>query len=886
MFHYVQSYIYEVIEMKKIQNVILFNIFFPVFTVASQDVVQDKRSYVAHAIMGTEVPEIDGCFDEALWGDIAWEGDFVEAGPDENTAPGQPTQFKLVYDDNFLYVAIQCLDAVPEKIVKRLSRRDDIQGDWVAIGFDSYSDKRTAFVFRVSAAGVKGDAFVTENGNNDDDSWNPIWYVATTINSQGWNAEMKIPFSQLKFGKSVEQLWGLQVARNLFREQEMSVWDRIPQNSAGWISESGTLHGLKNIKAQHQLEIQPFVVTQYDTYASESGNPFRDGKDLGFNGGIDAKIGLTNDLTLDLTVNPDFGQVEADPGAIALDGFQIFFNERRPFFVENKNIFDFQFANGSDNLFYSRRIGRSPQGSVSRTADAYVDQPNNTVILGAARLSGKTKNGWSLGLLETVTDNMFAKIIDNGEESKQRVEPMTNYLVGRAQKDFNSRMSYVGAIITATHRDLGANFQYLREAAYSGGVDFMHNWQDRKYYLTGNFVASNVQGSKEAISATQSDITHLFIRSDASHIALDTSRTMLAGTGGKLEIGKATGIWLYDGGFIWRSPELELNDIGFLRQADEIRQYLNLTGQFQTPTDWYRGTSINLGQYTTYDFEGNLNRLQFNLKGDVNFKNNWEVGVNMIHKPLININTYLRGGPRWRFSEENGIFLSAGSDRRKKFNVNVRIGKSQAEENNFSFTRYSISMGYQPANALRLSLETSYRNAPSKTQYVTQGNFINKNFYILAAIDQVTWSTSLRVNYNINPNLTLQYYGQPFISRGVYDDFNYVKKASAEKLAERIQLYSEQQIKISDGIFSIDHDEDGRTDFTFENPDFSYVQFRSNLVVRWEYVPGSELYFVWSQGITGLDDPMSELGQSLRYQIFDQQLNNTFLIKATYRFVL
>jgi hypothetical protein len=293
-----------------------------------------------------------------------------------------------------------------------------------------------------------------------------------------------------------------------------------------------------------------------------------------------------------------------------------------------------------------------------------------------------------------------------------------------------------------------------------------------------------------------------------------------------------------------------------------------------------------LGQYTTYDFEGNLNRLQFNLEGDVNFKNNWEAGVYMIHKPMININTYLRGGPRWRFSEENGIFLSAGSDRRKKYNVNVRIGKSQAKENNFSFTRYSISMGYQPTNALRLSLETSYRNAPSKTQYVTQGNFLNKNFYILAAIDQVTWSTSLRVNYNINPNLTLQYYGQPFISRGVYDDFNYVKEASAEKLDVRIQLYSDQQISISDGVFFIDQDEDGTTDFSFENPDFSYVQFRSNLVVRWEYVPGSELYFVWAQGITGLDDPMSELGQSLRHQIFDQQLNNTFLIKATYRFVL
>ena len=865
--------------------------FFTSFFLLAQDTatVQPKRSYTTMPIIGENAPNIDGDLDDKSWEIAEWSGDFIEWEPDENTPPSQQTKFKIIYDKKYLYVAFRCYDTEPSKIEKRLSRRDGFVGDGVAILIDSYHDKRNAFVFIVTAAGVKVDEFATENGDNFDNSWNPIWYTATKLDDEGWTAEMKIPFSQLKFGKSKEQIWGLECSRMVFREDEWSVWQRLPQDAPGMVSEFGELRGLIDIQPQKQLEIQPFVVNQLDTYPKEGSNPFRDGTDFILNGGLDAKIGITNDLTLDLTVNPDFGQVEADPGAIALDGFQIFFEERRPFFVENKNIFDYEFADRNDNVFYSRRIGRSPQGGVNLSSGEFVDQPNNTTILGAAKFSGKTKSGWSLGLLESVTGKMFAEVDANGVRREELVEPLTNYLVGRAQKDFNNRNSYVGGIFTATNRKLESNLDFLRKAAYTGGFDFKHNWKNRNYYIEGNVVASHITGSKEAITNTQNSITHLFQRVDASHVEVDPDRTSMTGTGGKLEMGKAGGgNWRYEGGVIWRSPELELNDVGFLRQADEIKQYAEVERLFLKPTEFYRRAQIGIEQYTTYDFEGNYNRIQYQLEGFINYKNNWWTEIGTAHKPRIFSNTVLRGGPRWRWSDENFGYLFVGSDQRKKFNFTLGYINSQAAENNFSLERYVIRLGYQPFDAFSLSAEIEYEENPNKTQYVDEVDFSGTPRYITGNIDQRTFSAALRFNYSLNPNLSIQFYGQPFISRGTYTDFNYVDNPIAEKLDDRIILYNANQISRTNntGSYLIDENLDGNTDYEIGDPDFSFVQFRSNLVVRWEYIPGSEIFLVWSQGVTGFGDPMDSLGSNLDAQIFNQKMDNTFLIKATYRFVL
>ncbi len=880
--------------------IFLFLICVSTFVKAQQDStkIYEKRIYTTQKLVG-EAPSIDGVIDDKAWDVVEWTTDYVEFEPDVGTAPSQQTKMKIMYDDKNLYVAFRCYESDLSKIEKRLGRRDDFPGDWVEINIDSYNDDRSGFSFTASASGVKGDEFISNNGNFDS-SWNPIWYLGTAEDAEGWTAEMRIPLSQLRFGNAEEQIWGIQSTRRYFANEERSLWQPVAANPPGWVSEFGELRGLIGLKPQKQLEIQPYVLGQLDTFEAEPGNPFRDGTSTKLTGGLDAKIGITNDLTLDLTINPDFGQVDADPGAIALDGFEIFFQERRPFFVENKNVFDFRVGGGADNLFFSRRIGRTPQGF--STADGskgeFEDFPTNTTILGAAKFSGKTKDGWSIGVLESITANEFAEIelderqdvLDGlseiGEKREELVEPLSNYFVGRVQKDFNDRNSFIGGIITATHRDMDERVSFLHTQAYSGGIDFQHNWKDRKYYVEGSALFSNVRGSTEAITRTQRSLTHLFQRVDAGHVEVDENRNELTGTGGRFEIGRGSGDWRYNIGGNWRSPELELNDIGFLRQADDIRQYANLRRFWNKPSSWFRRANLGINQFSSYDFDGNYNRIQYELQGFVNWKNNWWSEAGIGHKPRIFSNTVLRGGPRWRWGDENFVFLFSGTDNRKKFSMHAGYVFSEAQQNNFSFRRYVLRFFYQPINSLSLSLINEFEQNPNKTQYVTESDFNGTPRYILGGIDNESLSMTLRVNYNINPNLTIQYYGQPFFFKARYNNFNYVNNPVARDLNERVTTYSNSQISFADGTYSVDENSDGTTDYSFGNPDFNFVQFRSNLVLRWEYIPGSELFFVWSQGIEGVSDIDDGFGEVAENVIFDQQIRNTFLVKWTYRFVL
>jgi hypothetical protein len=884
--------------------IICFYAFAKAYSQQDSTKTYEKRVYTTQRITGA-APKIDGDLSDAVWSEVDWSSDYLEFEPDVGTAPTQQTKMKIAYDEKNLYVAFHCLESDKSKLEKRLGRRDDFPGDWVEFNIDSYNDDRTGFSFTASASGVKGDEFISDNGNFDE-SWNPIWYLAVAEDAEGWTAEIRIPLSQLRFSAEEEQVWGIQSTRRYFANEERSTWQPLPANPPGWVSEFGELRGIKGIKPQKQLEIQPFVLGQYDTFEEEAGNPFRDGDDFGGNVGLDAKIGITNDLTLDLTVNPDFGQVDADPGAIALDGFEIFFQERRPFFVENKSVFDFRVGGGSDNVFFPRRIGRTPQGvtTIDGSKGEYEDFPLSTTILGAAKFSGKTKDGWTLGILESVTAKEFAQIeLDDreeitqplselgelGNEREELVEPLTNYFVGRVQKDFNDRNSYVGGIFTATNRNLEPHLDFLHKQAYSGGVDFRHNWKDRKYYVEGRSIFSRVNGSTDAITRTQTSLTHLFQRVDANHVAVDPTRTSLTGTGGFIEAGRQSGKWRYNLGTTWRSPELELNDIGFLRRADQIRQFANVRRFWNNSTSWYRQANVGFGQSTQYDFQGNYNRIQYDGRASINWKNNWGTEAGFGHKPRIRINTFLRGGPRWAFADENFAFAFVGTDQRKKFSVVAGYIYSRMRQNNFELKRIEFNMNWQPLDALSLSLNTEYEQNPNKTQYVTQQSYDPAEFgtrYITGVIDQETLSTTLRINYNINSNFTIQYYAQPFIAKGTYKDFNYVVDAANEDLNKRVALYSPNQIAAVDGGYTVDEDQDGTVDYSFGNPDFNFVQFRSNLVARWEYIPGSELFLVWSQGIEGGASSRESLTDAFNSQVLDQQIRNTFLVKWTYRFVL
>ena len=855
--------------------------------IAQQLTTVSPKTYTTFEIDVAAAPSIDGNLADSIWESAEWATNFIEVNPDENTDPSEQTKFKILYDQKHLYIALKALDSEPETITNRLSRRDGFVGDRINVLIDSYHDLRTGFLFTVTAAGVRGDEFITDNGNNIDASWNPIWSAKALIDNEGWTAEMKIPLSQLRFSNDPNQVWGLNVVRNYFKNNELSAWNRIPIGAAGWVSEAGKLKGLKNIKPQKQIEIQPFVVTKLDRYEAEAGNPYADGNDFNLNTGLDAKIGITNDLTLDVTINPDFGQVEADPAAINLDGFEIFNRDQRPFFVENKNIFDYRFADNRNNLFFSRRIGRSPQVNLETTDEAFVNQPQNTTILGAAKFSGKTKNGWSIGVLESMTSKEFTEISTNGNTSESLAEPFTNYLVGRVQKDFNKKNTFFGGMFTATNRFITPEVSELRKSAYSGGIDFTHQWKNRAYFMEANIVMSHVKGSKEAIKLTQENLTHLFNRVDATHLEVDPNRTSLTGTGGRFGIGKVGGQhWNYNAGFKWVSPELELNDIGFLRSADEMIQYANLRYRSIKPTGVFRDFNVRFNQFSAFDFEGKYNRIQYQINGSASFLNNWEIDFGLAHKPRIFSNSILRGGPRWRFSKENFQFFFVGSDRRKNFNGTIGLIHSQAKENNFSLLKFESELNYQPTNAFNISLSPEYSISKNQTQYVTQSDYNSDSRYVLGTIDNHTLTASVRLDYTINPNLSIQYYGQPFISRGRYKDFKYVTNPVAERLTERFQLYDSNQINLSGNDFQVDENRDGTMDYSFSNPDFSYVQFNSNLVLRWEYIPGSELFLVWSQGVKSSVSSSDGLFEGFETGILDERPQNIFLLKATYRFIL
>ncbi len=376
----------------------------------------DPRIYRTGRIAGS-APVIDGRLDDAAWKQVAWAGDFVQRTPYEGDPPSQETQFKVLYDDHALYLAYRAHDSDPGEIVERLARRDHFPGDWVEVNIDSYHDLRTAFSFTLSASGVKGDEFISNDGGNWDTNWDPIWDGRAAVDDGGWNGELRIPLSQLRYSGEKEQVWGIQVTRRIFRLEERSVWQLIPRDISGWVSRFGELHGLLDLPVRRRLELMPYAVAQTERYQEEPGNPFAGGKDSELSGGLDGKLGVTSDLTLDFTINPDFGQVEADPSQVNLTAFETFFQEKRPFFIEGSSILNFRLAPAitgggftQDLLFYSRRVGRSPHWYPDLGNEDYADSPQHSSILGAFKLSGKTAGGLSLGIMECVTAEESAEV--------------------------------------------------------------------------------------------------------------------------------------------------------------------------------------------------------------------------------------------------------------------------------------------------------------------------------------------------------------------------------------------------------------------------------------------------------------------------------------------
>jgi hypothetical protein len=837
-------------------------------------------------------PRIDGVLDDPAWDRVEWSSDFVQREPAEGQPPTGQTAFKILYDDQNLYVAYRAFDPEPGKIGSVLARRDNFPGDWVEINIDSYHDHRTAFSFTASVSGTQGDEFVSEDGNSWDSNWDPVWEHRARIDDQGWTAEVRIPLSQLRYADNPDQTWGIQVQRRLYRREERSTWQTIPKNESGWVSKFGELRGIQGIKPQRQLELLPYGVAQAERFPKAPGNPFADGSSSRISAGLDGKIGVTGDLIMDLTVNPDFGQVEADPSQVNLTAFETVLEEKRPFFIEGKNIFEFRVApsiaygtHTTDQLFYSRRIGRSPHYRADedeRYGGGYVDQPERTSILGATKLTGKTAGGLSIGVLESVTARETAEVDTGGRRFDVPVEPLTNYFLGRLQQDYRRGDTRIGGLFTAVNRKSETDeLRVLHKAAYTGGLDFFHYLADRRFYLAINLLGSRVEGSREAILATQTAPARYYQRPDNRRQSVDSTRTSLSGHGGSLRFAKTAGNLEFETGAAWRSPGFELNDVGYLRNANEINQFTWAGYSLRNPFSVFNQMSVNLNQWLDFEYGGGNLYQAANCNTNASFRNNWSYSASFSRENERISNYELRGGPSIRMPGNINADLSFNTDERRVLSGGLGISGSRYDDGAGRSRAIQVGATWRPTNAIRVEVTPAYSRNEKGMQYITTTESDGAARYIYGNLDQRTVNVEFRVDYSATPNLTVQYYGAPFISAGKYDGFRRITRSRAADYQDRFEMFRDRvRLEEGNGWYRVDEDGNGTTVYFFDNPAFNVRDFNSNLVVRWAYSPGSAIYLVWSQTRSGFLPNGDFAARDDMNELFDVQPHNVFLIKV------
>ncbi len=879
----------------KLAITLVITAFLTVSLAVSQEVTTTaKRQYQAVKLR-QQLPVIDGRLDEAFWQTAEKGGQFVQHEPYEGKAPSQTTEFVITYDDNNLYVAFWCYDSSPDSISRRLARRDDIDGDMVGIDVDSYFDKRTSFGFFISASGAKMDMVTSNDGMAEDKTWDPNWYSAASINDKGWTAEMRIPLSQLRFSDKENKTWGIQAYRYIFRKGELSQWQHIPRNAPGSVHLYGELTGINDIKPRRQIDLTPYTVVSGEKFEKEEGNPYATGKDFKYSAGLDAKIGVTNNLTVDLTVNPDFGQVEADPSEVNLSAFETFFEEKRPFFVEGRNILSMPLMLGdgdlaNENLFYTRRVGRRPQRYPGLNDGEFAKVPEFSRILGAAKISGRTENGWSIGLLESVAAEERAEIDLVGDKRYETVEPLTNYLIGTVRKDMNDGNTVISGMITSTNRKLDeTTMDDLHSGAYTAGVDFTQYFKDKSYMLMAKTYISQVNGTPGAILQTQLSSARYYQRPDVSHIHLDTTRTSLFGNGGTLFFGKLGNSPFQWGWFLsWKTPGVELNDVGYMRSADNILPIFWAGYRFTKPFWIIRSINLNTNHWAGFDFGANYQGYGGNINGNVSFKNLWELGAGLNWDTQGVETSLLRGGPAFRTPGRIQPWIYVGTDQRKKLSMTVNGYGYQAAEGHGSMQGMQLSVNYKPINALSISLSPNFTSSFSNLQYIQQSSFGSEDRYVFGSINQTVLGISLRVNLTLTPTLTIQYWGQPFMASGLFSDLKYVTDPMANEYADRFHSYTADQLVCypADAYCDVDENKDNVVDYSIDYPDFNVKEFKSNLVVRWEYRPGSVIFLVWSQGRSGYD-PYGDFSFSRDFKSLTEiKPRDILLVKFSYRFGL
>ncbi len=844
-------------------------------------------------------PRLDGRLDDPAWAQAEPITDFRQNLPQDGEPATERTEARIVYDGDAIYVGVRMDDRDAAGIRRGLGRRDSyLNADWVLVGFDSFHDHRTAFQFVVNASGVKADEMGVNDQGPHERSWDPVWDVAVAHDADGWTAEFRIPFSQLRYPGDPEQVWGVRVRRWIERKAEGAEFGWAGRTERGHASYFAHLVGLRDLPQPRRLEVLPYTtVRESRVPVSRAGDPFNDGSVQAVAGGVDLKYGLTSNLTLDVTVNPDFGQVEQDPAIVNLSAFESFFPERRPFFIEGAGIFGFgrnTGQQGGTSFFYSRRIGRTPQAAASARG-GFVDTPDNATILGAAKLSGRTRGGWSVGLLNALTAREEAVVVaGDGTRFRDVVEPLTNYTVGRVRRDLRGGASNVGVIATAVRRDLDDDrLLGLRSAAYSGGLDFSHRMFGNRYGLSGSVGWSRIEGDPQAIQRAQLSSARYFQRPDADHVEFDPDRTSLSGWNSALAFAKETGNLVYTVSSAATSPGFELNDLGFQTGADILSLAAAATRRWTRPGRVFRQANLGVSLGGDWNFGGDRTASRAGINWFAQFLNYWSVNGNL-NGNLAAANTGLtRGGPLGRTPPAWNAFLGVNSDFRKPVQAFLGV-------NYFANTIGARGGGVYTSLTLRPSSAVQFSTGPSLNWNRTSQQYVQAESdptatatfgrrYLFSDIDQATLDFATRLNVTVSPTLSLELFAQPFVSSGDYTRFKEFRTPGAADYL----VFGEDggSTLVAEGPaggpptrYLADPDGPGpRPASAIANPDFAVTSLRGNAVIRWEYRPGSTLFFVWTRNCSGFDsDPAFEPGRSLGNLCQGAPASNIFAIKANY----
>jgi len=849
------------------------------------------------AMRMTRAPSIDGDLSEEVWAQAEPATNFTQRDPDEGKPATERTDVRVLYDEEALYIGARMFDRDATHIARRLSSRDaDQDADRLTIYLDPLHDHFTGVQFHISAAGVQRDSIIS-NDTWEDSSWDAVWHSAVSVDGAGWSAELRIPFSQLRFPAGDRQTWGINISRYIRRRNEEAWLALVPKNENGLASRMAHLTGLDGIVPKRHFALLPYTAARADFIApSRAGDPFNDGSRAFGAAGLDVKWGLTSSLTLDGTINPDFGQVEVDPAVVNLTAFETFFPEKRPFFIEGAQIFNNFGQGGSNNffgfntsdpqVFYSRRIGRSPQGQAS--AD-FLDQPAATTILGAVKLTGKTPGGWSIGALDALTDRETAHVASGEARSRVEVEPRTNYFVGRLQRDFGQRAS-LGMLTTAVVRNLNTPLlqdALARRAFVLGGDGHLFLDTARDWVITGKLSASRITGTEAMLARAQEAPQRYYQRPDASHVSFNPARRSLSGFAGRVNLNRNSGTWQVNAALWGVSPGFESNDLGFHSTGDRAGGHGVLLWRKTLPDRLTRYRHVFVAKAWTWNFNRALQTDGWFLSANATFLNYWNVYGNLGLLRRVQDDRLTRGGPSAVNPGSRFLNVNFNSDPRKAVSIAADAGHGWTDAGGWDISS-GVSVSLKPSSSLTISTGPQWNRSRSMAQYIrslsdaTAGETYGGR-YVFGVIDQTQLTMTTRVNVILSPQVSIQVFAQPLVAVGDYANFRELARARTFEFLEYGSPGTRFSYDASSRTYLVDPDDAGpASSFTFGDPDFNFKSLRVNAVLRWELKPGSTFYAVWTRQQQDLAHPGHFRFGRDAAALFSAPSDDVFLIKMAY----